>query len=274
MPNKNNKQEYKLIAVDLDDTLLDNELRVTAPVQEAVRRAVAAGVKFTFSTGRMFRSAKPYAELLGLDVPLITYQGALVINPRTGEEFQYLPLPLDCAREIVTHIHTLGYHLNAYLDDELYMEQDTQEGRRYQDIARVQPVFVGDLLRILDRPPIKLLTIAEEPLLDRLSEILIPKYAGRVHISKSKPYFLEFSHPLANKGAALEALAGHYGIKREEVIAVGDSYNDLEMLEYAGLGVMVANARDALKVKADYVTKGSNGDGVIEVIEKFVIPRF
>ena len=266
-------QKYKLIAVDLDDTLLDEQLNLTMRVREAIRLALAAGVRFTFATGRMFRSAKPYAEVLGLDIPLITYQGALVKNHRSGEVFLYRPLPLDCAREIVSYIHTLGYHMNAYLDDNLYMEYDTPEGRRYSDIAQVQPELVGDLLRILARPPIKLLTIAEEGLLDQLSEILVPRYAGRVHISKSKPYFLEFSHPQATKGYALQALAEFYGIKKEEVIAIGDSYNDLEMLDYAGLGVMVANARESLRDKADYITSGTNGDGVVEVIEKFILGR-
>ena len=266
-------QEYKLIAVDLDDTLLDEQLNITGPVKAAVSLALAAGVKFTFATGRMFRSAKPYAEALGLTIPLITYQGALVKNPLTGEEFLYRPLPLDYAREIIAYIHTLGYHLNVYLDDRLYMERDTPEGRRYAAIAQVAPEYAGDFLQFLDRPPIKLLTIAEEGLLDRLSAVLTPLYAGKVHISKSKPYFLEFSHPQATKGYALQTLAESYGIKREEVIAIGDSYNDLEMLEYAGLGVMVANARESLKAKADYVTGAPNGDGVAEVIEKFILRR-
>ena len=266
-------QKYKLIAVDLDDTLLDEQLRITAPVREAVALALAAGVKFTFATGRMFRSAKPYATSLGLEIPLITYQGALVKNPLDGGEFLYRPLPLDYARELIAHIHTLGYHLNVYLNDRLYMENDTPEGRRYAAIAQVPPEYVGDFLAFLDQPPIKLLTIAEESLLDQLSAVLTPQYAGKVHISKSKPYFLEFSHPQATKGYALQALAASYGIKREEVIAIGDSYNDLEMVEYAGLGVLVANAREALKIKADYVTRGSNGDGVVEVIEKFILRR-
>ena len=264
---------YKLIAADVDDTLLDPQLQLTESVREAVAAVMAAGVKFTLSTGRMFRSAKPYAVSLGLDIPLITYQGALVKNALSGEEFLFRPLPLELAWEIVEHVHTLGYHQNAYIDDVLYMERDTPEGQRYSAIAGVRPELVGDLLLVLKKAPTKLLTIAEEPLLDRLMEELKFKYAGRVHISKSKPYFLEFSHPEATKGYALQALAEHYGIKREEVIAIGDSYNDLEMLEYAGLGVMVANARDELKAKADYVTTAPNGAGVTEVIERFVLGR-
>jgi len=266
-------QAFKLIAADLDDTLLDDDLRLTDPVKEAIVAVRNAGVQFTVSTGRMFRSAVPYAEELGLDLPLITYQGALVKNALSGEVLLHRPLPLIYARDIIARVHELGYHLNAYLDDVLYMENDTPEGRRYSQISGVKPELVGDLLNILDHDPTKLLAIAGEPQLDRLSAELTPQYAGKVHIAKSKPFFLEFSHPQATKGHALEVLAGHFGIKREEIMAVGDSYNDLEMLEYAGLGVVVANARDDIKKKAGYVTAAPNGAGVVEALEKFVLGR-
>ncbi|OPY55732.1 MAG: Sugar phosphatase YidA [Pelotomaculum sp. PtaU1.Bin035] len=263
--------KFKLVAADLDDTLLDDNLQLTGRVKEAIVAVRAAGVQFTISTGRMYRSAVPYARELGLDLPLITYQGALVKNALSGEVLLYRPLPLIFARDIIARIHELGYHLNAYLDDVLYMENDTPEGRRYSQISGIKPELVGDLLKILDRDPTKIVAIAGEPQLDRLNAELAPLYAGKVHIAKSKPFFLEFSHPLATKGHALKTLAGHFGIKREEIMAVGDSYNDLEMLEYAGLGVVVANARDEIKKRAGYVTIAPNGEGVAEALEKFVL---
>lgn len=264
---------FKLIAADLDDTLLDDQWRLTKQVKEAVLAARGAGVQFTLSTGRMFCSAAPYAQELELDLPLITYQGALVKNSTSGEVLLHQPLPLAYAKAIINRIHDLGYHINAYLDDTLYMEKDTPEGRRYTQISGVQPKLVRNVLEILDQAPTKILAIAEEHLLDQLQAECEPQYAGQVHIAKSKPYFLEFSHPLATKGHALQALAEGLGIKREEVIAIGDSYNDLEMLEYAGLGVVVANARDTIKEKADYVTSAPNGAGVVETIEKFILGR-
>ncbi|BAF60916.1 predicted hydrolase [Pelotomaculum thermopropionicum SI] len=263
--------KFKLVAVDMDDTLLSRDLKLTGRVREAVAAVRAAGVYFTISTGRMYRSALPFARELGLNIPLITYQGALVKNSHTGELVLYRPLPLARAREIIARIHELGYHLNGYLDDRLLVERDTPEGRRYAAMSGVEAEIVGDLLEYLDRDPIKVLTIAEEPLLDRLSAELTPLYRGKVHIVKSKPHFLEFSHPQATKGDALAYLAGCFGVKREEVMAVGDSYNDLEMLEYAGLGVAVANAREDVKKKAGYVTSAAYGDGVVEALEKFVL---
>lgn len=263
--------KFKLIAVDLDDTLLSREFQLTDRVKEAVAAVRAAGVQFTISTGRMYRSAVPFARELGLDIPLITYQGALVKNSLSGEVLLYRPLPLVYAREIINRVHQLGYHLNGYLDDRLLVEHDTPEGRRYAAISGVEAEVVGDLLQFLDRAPTKVLTIAEESLLDRLSTELTPLYAGKVHIVKSKPHFLEFSHPQATKGDALAYLTGYFGVKREEIMAVGDSYNDLEMLEYAGLGVVVANAREDVKKMAGYVTSAPYGEGVVEALEKFVL---
>lgn len=263
--------KIKLVAVDLDDTLLSRDFQLEERVKEAVAAVRSAGVMFTISTGRMYRSALPFARKLGIDLPLITYHGALIKNSLSGEVLLDLPLPLPYAREIIARIHQLGYHLNGYLDDRLLVERDTPEGRRYAEIAGVEAEVVGDLLEYLDRDPTKILTIAEEPLLDLLGKEMVPLYEGRVHVVKSKPHFLEFSHPRANKGDALAYLAGLFGVQREEIMAVGDSYNDLEMLEYAGLGVVVANARDDVKRKAGYVTAAPNGDGVVEALKKFVL---
>lgn len=261
----------KLVAVDLDDTLLARDLTVTARVKEVVAAVRAAGVYFTVSTGRMYRSAARIAGELGINIPLITYQGALVKNSLSGEVLSDKPLPLAYAREIIARVHRYGYHLNGYLDDRLLVEHDDEDGRRYAAISGVEAEVVGDLLEFLDRDPTKVLAVAKEPLIDQLKDELGPLYEGKITVSKSKPYFLEFAHIQATKGQALAFLAAHFGIRREEVMAVGDGYNDLDMLDYAGLGVVVANAREGIKKYADYVTTETYGDGVAEALEKFVL---
>ncbi len=261
--------EIKLIAVDLDDTLLSKELRLTDRVKAAVSRVRAAGIHFTISTGRMYSSAARFARKLEINIPMITYQGALIKNSLTGEVLLYRPLKLAYAREIIERVHRLGYHLNAYLDDRLLVERDTPEGRRYASIVGVEAGVVGDLTKFLDRDPTKILTISSESKIDNLCNELAPLYQGKMHVSKSKPHFLEFSHLNATKGKALAYLAAYFGVGREQVMAVGDGYNDIEMLDYAGLGVAVANARHEIKKKADYVTLAPYGDGVVEALEKF-----
>ena len=262
---------FKLVAVDLDDTLLAEDLSITGRVKEAVKLVQAAGVHFTISTGRMYKSAARIAAELGIDIPLITYQGALVKNSLSGEILREKPLPLAYAREVIARVHQYGYHLNSYLDERLLFERDTPEGRRYAAIAGVEYEIVGDFLDFLDRDPMKVIAIAQEALIDRLKAELRPLYVGKINANKSKPHFLEFSHLQATKGAALAFLAAHFGIKREEIMAVGDGYNDLDMLEYAGLGVVVANAREEIKEKADYVTAAPYGDGVVEALEKYIL---
>ncbi|ACV64638.1 Cof-like hydrolase [Desulfofarcimen acetoxidans DSM 771] len=266
--------KYKFVAIDLDDTLLDKDLKISERARQAISRAKDRGVLVTLSTGRMYRSALPYARELEIDLPIITYQGALVKNPGTGETLAHYPLPLDYARQVISRGKSLGYHINVYVNDNLYIEKENPHSARYEKISGIAAQPVGDLSDFLNREdPTKVLISAEEQQLDALMEEFGRKFGANVHITKSKPYFLEFSHPLATKGHALSVLAGKYGVLREEVMAVGDSYNDLEMIDYAGLGVIVANARKDLKEHADYVTAASSGDGVAEAIEKFILER-
>jgi len=106
-----------------------------------------------------------------------------------------------------------------------------------------------------------------------LEAVLRERFGRELYITRSKPYYLEMLHPEATKGRALRVVAGYFGIPRQEVIAIGDSFNDLDMIRYAGLGVVMENAREEVKRFADYVTRSNEDDGVAEVLEKFVLGR-
>jgi hypothetical protein len=262
--------EIKLIALDLDDTLLRNDLQISPRAKTAIRSAVERGVAVTLATGRMFASAIPFAQELGLDLPLITYQGALV-KYADGRVVYHRPIPLEIARELVDFILPYGYHLNVYLNDELFMQEDSPEGQRYAAIAKVPVHLVSDLRNIIAIEPTKLVIIAKEPQLDALAEDLNLRFGNRINITKSKPYFLELAHPQATKGKALATLAESLNIGAHEVMAVGDSPNDLDMIRYAGFGVAMGNAVEEVKKCARYITRSNDDDGVAEVIEKFVL---
>lgn len=265
---------YKMIAMDLDDTLLDKQLRINDTDKLAIERAKRAGVKVVLATGRMYRATLPFARKLELDTPLITYQGALVKNPDHGDTVLHHPVPMDCALEVLERVKPFGYHVNLYRDDNLIIAGESPESRIYESISGVKAIEVGDLSNyVLEEKfdPTKVLVIAREEQLDQLAPELKTVFGEKLHITKSKPHFLEFSHPRANKGEALAAVAGYYGIGREEVIAVGDSYNDLEMLDYAGLGVVVDNARAEIKARADFITCANTEGGVARVINRFII---
>ncbi|MEW6182859.1 MAG: Cof-type HAD-IIB family hydrolase [Bacillota bacterium] len=262
----------KLIAADLDDTLLDPGLNITPRVKEAVKGALERKVSVVIATGRMFCAALPFARELSLETPLITYQGALV-KDRAGRVYFYQPVPLELAQDVITHLAPTGFHIQAYVDDTLCMPRLSPEGERYARLSGVIPRIVGDLLRYLNVPPTKVLMVAPEEEIDKLLPGLLKRYAGRLHVSKSKPHFLEFSHPEATKGEALKRLATAFDLKREEIMAVGDSYNDIPMLDFAGTAVVVGNAREEIKSHATYVTAPNSEDGVAAAIEKLVLGK-
>ncbi|UNC90785.1 Cof-type HAD-IIB family hydrolase [Candidatus Contubernalis alkaliaceticus] len=263
---------FKLLALDLDDTLLNEEFVISEKNKKAIHEAIRKGVTVTLATGRMFRSTLPYAQQLELDVPLITYHGALVKTARTQEQIFHCPVPLQAALEIIDLLEENGNHLNLYLNDELFVREDNEMIRLYVSIADVDYQSVGNLREFLKVEPTKMTMISsEEDTIKSYWNLFSQKYKNQLKVVPSKPYFLEITNARATKGQALKALADSLGVKREEVIAIGDSYNDIDMLEYAGLGVAVENAREDVKKAADYITASNINDGVTQVINKYIL---
>jgi len=268
---------YKLLALDVDDTLLNGKHQIPDRTRRAVEQAREAGVRVTLATGRMFRSARPFANQLGIEEYLITYHGALVRHAVTEETLFHRPVPLELALEVIAYVkQEYGYHINIYVDDYLYVAERTPEAEGYAAFASMPFGVVGDLDRFLrerNEPPTKVVVVTQPEQVDEMLVRTRPIYGDRLHITKSKPRFLEFSHPDAHKGHALAAVADHYGVRREEVIAVGDTYNDIEMIAYAGLGVAVGNGPLEVQKQADYVCPSNDDCGIAEVVEKFILGR-
>lgn len=264
---------YRLVAIDLDDTLLNNDLKISERTQQAIKEAQQQGVQVTLATGRMFRSAAPYAEQLGLNIPLITYQGALVKNSRSGEVLYHRPVPQRLVQPVAERVMSFGYHLQMYYEDRLCMEKLTPEGQAYVDLAGVEVTLVDDLLQACPEPTKILICNFDETKLDQLAAVLQAGFGQELYITKSKPYYLEVLHPEATKGQALKRVADYFQIPRESVIAIGDSFNDLDMIQFAGLGVVMGNAREEIKRFADYITETNEDDGVAEVLERFVLTQ-
>lgn len=262
---------FKIIAIDLDDTLLDDRLCVSMRNRRAIKRAVELGVVVTIATGRMFQSALPIVMDLEIEIPIITYQGALVKDIRSGEVLLNLPVPAELAMQVVEEGYKAGLHVNIYVNDRLYVDSITEEGKAYAKLAGVELNPVGNLISFLKEEPTKILFVGNPEFLHGLEVELQEKYGDKLYITKSKPNFLEFMHPGATKGKALRVLAQKYDVKPEEIMAFGDSYNDLDMIEFVGLGVAMGNAPEEIKQKADCVTGTNNADGVAQVIEKHLL---
>jgi len=263
----------KLVAIDLDDTLLDNSRTISPRARAAIAAAVAQGVTVTVATGRMFPSALPYARQLGLDVPLITYNGALVRCGLSGETLLHKPLDPAAAGAVLALFRERGWYVQVYLDDVLYVRERDASARRYEEIAGVTAVPVGDGLWSLAGAPTKMLAMADPERIPAIDAAVRAACGRRVYTAASKPYYLEITHPDATKGAALAFLAGRLGIGRGAVMAIGDSVNDLDMIEYAGLGVAMGNAGEQVREAADAVTAANDADGVAAAIEEFVLGK-
>jgi Cof subfamily protein (haloacid dehalogenase superfamily) len=239
----------------------------------AIGSARAAGIPVVVVTGRMFRSVRRYLAEAGIVEPVVCYQGAVVAEPESGRFLRHVPIPLDLAREAIAAVSAEGYHLNCYVDDELYVAEVTPEARAYADFQQLEIHPVGDLLAWLDRPPTKLVSVGEPRDLDGLEVRMKAHFDGRLYISKSLPFFLEFASPNVTKATGLEFVADRLGFARERTVAFGDGENDVELLEWAGYAVAVANAHDRVLAVADLVCPPPDDEGVAQVIEALLDSR-
>ena len=224
-------------------------------------------------TGRMFQSVRRYAAQAGIEEPLVCYQGAVVADPVTGEFLRHEPIPLELAREAIAAVEALGFPLNVYVDDELYVARHTPESGAYASFQQLVVHEVGDLLVWLDRPPTKLVTVGDPTKLDELEVRMKAQFDSRLHVSKSLPFFLEFAGSGVTKGSGMAFLAERLGFSRERTVAFGDGENDVELLEWAGYAVAVANAHPRVLGAADLVCPSVDEEGVAQVIESYLAER-
>jgi Cof subfamily protein (haloacid dehalogenase superfamily) len=261
----------RLIACDLDGTLLTSGHTVSARTVAAIDGARAAGAQFCIITGRMFRSAVRFAELLSLDTPLAAYNGALIKSAKTGEIYFSRPLEMKIAGEILSFARKRGLYLQKYLNDRLYVEKINEKARSYSQKVSVAAQEEGDAFYDLSAPPDKLLFVVEPSEQAQVADEIQREFAGRVFVTSSSPRFIEIVSCGVNKGEALAVISRLLRVERQAVMACGDSFNDAEMLDFAGLSVAMGNAAPEIKAAADFVSAGNDEDGVALAIERYAL---
>jgi hypothetical protein len=235
-------------------------------------RAREAGLHVIVVTGRMVRSLQQALAPANLDDPFICYQGAVVVGDH-GRWLRHEPIPLDLARATIAALADEGYSPNVYVDDELFVADDTPEARRYASLNRIDFHVVGDLLEWLEDPPTKLVAVGDPEQLDELEPRMKERFGENEHISKSLPHFLEFARAGVTKGSGMEFLAQHLGFAREQTIAFGDGENDVELVEWAGYGIAVENAHERVKAVAEWICPPAADEGVAQVLEALLDSR-
>lgn len=262
---------YKLIATDLDDTLLNDDGVISEENREAIQRAEAEGVKIIVASGRSYASTKQYIDELSLKNLTISLNGAYVQDHGNGTLVAGVPIDRALTKEILEAIAPLQLHTNFYCGEKVYCIGPSAGASFYGEMNRIEMDYVDSLVELSKTEQAgKLLIYSDHETLKPIKAMLDQRYGKTLNIVFSKPYFLEVTDRTASKGAALLKVAEHYGIHPEEIIAIGDSENDLSMIQKAGLGIAMANAKDKIKNAADFVTRSNNENGVAYAINRFI----
>jgi Cof subfamily protein (haloacid dehalogenase superfamily) len=238
----------------------------------ALKRAHDEGLLVVVVTGRMVKSVRQALEPVGVEAPVICYQGAVVVDAE-GRWLRHEPLPLELARETIAVLAEEGYSPNVYVDDELYVAEDTPEAQAYASLNRIEFHVVGDLLDWLDAAPTKLVAVGDPAALDALEPRMKERFGNREFIAKSLPHFLEFAQAGVTKGAGMDFLSRHLGFAKEQTVAFGDGENDLELVEWPSYGIAVDNASPRVKALAQWVCPSAEQQGVAQVIEALLDSR-
>lgn len=265
---------YKLIALDMDGTLLNGEKKISEGNFKKIQEAKNNGKKVVIATGRPLLGIKKFLKELDLmsdEDYVIAFNGALVQSVGNGRVISKTTLSLNEYKELYTLSQKLGVHIHALTEKSVM----TPVNNKYTGIeASINNIPIVELpvSEVNENETIvKVMMIDDPALLDEIIPQIPDAIKAKYTIVRSAPYFLEFLDKSVNKGVGVDAVAKELGLVAEQVICVGDAGNDIDMLKYAGLGVAMENAFDEVKEVAEYVTKSNEEDGVAHVIDKFML---
>jgi Cof subfamily protein (haloacid dehalogenase superfamily) len=273
--------DIRLLVLDIDGTISGESNTIRPPVLDAIRQAQAQGIQVAIATGRMYCAALRFYEAVGSTLPLLAYQGAFIKEPHTDVLHHHWPVAKHTALQLLDYfedveqrpdISRLSVHF--YIGDRLYVREMTPETEAYSERSGVTPNVVGDLRSVLDDDPTKVLALSHDPaLIDQLLNSLRQRYTpAELYFTKSVATFFEAANPQVNKGVAVKYLTETIlGLSAENVMAIGDNFNDVEMLEYAQVGVAMGNAPAEVKAFANWTTADVEDDGAAIAIEKFLL---
>lgn len=268
-----NKQ-YKLIAVDMDGTLLNDEKEITPKTLEALQLVREKGMLLTICTGRNITGIEKFMKLLKPDGPVICNNGAIIMSPDGRETLFNCTMDRSDARRVYNQGIKLGATLLIWCQNVFYTNELNERSYGYKKYSGMEPVLLEDFDRLNEKGITKILYCNDPVIVDgylkNIEELTEGDFPGNTTFCKSLPFFLEFFNNRVSKGKALEFVAGHCGIPMEEVIAFGDGMNDYPMIEKAGLGVAMGNACEALKRAADATTEDNNHDGIAGFLMKYI----
>ncbi len=268
--------KYKLIAIDMDGTLLDSSNKISERTIKTIKKAEEKGIYIVIATGRILKSAINHAESLRLKKPLIACNGAIIID-KFKNIINESPLEKSKVKEIINIGMLENIYFHFYDKDSFYSNTRSEEILKFYDEGskklKIDVNIFSDVDEILDREDLKIYKFIFvdddkeklKKLRDRINQL------EGIETSSSWADNIELMSKNVSKGKAVEFLCDKLNIRPEEVMAIGDNENDLSMIEYAGLGVAMGNATEKMKERADYITSTNDEDGLAKAIEKFIL---
>jgi Cof subfamily protein (haloacid dehalogenase superfamily) len=260
---------YRLLALDLDGTILDARLNLDPRDVEALARIIAAGVEVIACTGRPYPGAVPWVRRLGLEGPIICYQGAQVRMPN-GKTLLDHGIHHELAIEVIRFARERDLHVQAYRDDKLLVERDRPEAHEYSEHAGMQIHVVANLEEAMGPTTPKLVIVAASATLEQLLPEVRRWWAGRLNAATSMPTYLEFTSLESDKATALQFVSDKLGVTQAEVAAAGDGRNDASMLAWAGLGVAIEGSPPEVQAAADRTIPGPGKGGIKQLADMLV----
>ena len=265
---------YKILAVDLDGTLTNSKKEITPHTIDVLIQAQQKGLRIVLASGRPTHGIMPLAEQLHLKEYggyIMAFNGGLIIDCATGEAIYRQVLDPSVYKHLYEVGNTEDFKILSYIDDSIACEDIENEHVRYAArLNKMKLRKLNNFLEEIDFPEPKCLIVGKEKKLALLEKELAEYYNGKMSIYRSEPFFLEVLPLGIDKANRLSFLLNYLGMKREELMACGDGYNDLSMIEYAGLGIAMSNAQAVVKKAADYVTLSNEEDGVAAAVKKFI----
>jgi Cof subfamily protein (haloacid dehalogenase superfamily) len=263
---------YRLLALDVDGTLLDSSHQLTVRVADAVRAAPSHGLTVALATGKLFASVRPLLDRMAIRGPQIVLNGAATLDSETRRPLRFCPLREEHRHAVIAAVREVDPTIlvSHFALDSIYMDERHPDIGIFTDYGEGPPHFVPDLLAGGLPPAAKILLAGAPDRLAALRAQVAPLLAQYVSITTTTPDFLEFFDPAAGKGQALAALRETLGIPREAVIAIGDGENDLPLLAEAGLAIAMANGAAVTRQAAGRIAPSNDEDGVAVVLEELL----
>ncbi|MBU3154853.1 Cof-type HAD-IIB family hydrolase [Clostridium estertheticum] len=268
--------KIKMICLDIDGTLLNSEHKISKKTKEVIEIvANKKQIPVILVSARMPKGILFLQKELNIEQPIICYSGALVMD-KDANILSNCSIEVSDVRQVHNFVKEIGVHMSLYKDDEWYIEEIDEWSSQESEITNISPKVINftDLFNVWEQEksgPNKLLCMAEPDKIKALDLLIKSYHSNNLNIYPSKPTYLEIMPNNVSKTSAIEILMSKFNIQRSEIIAIGDNYNDISMIEFAGVGVAMGNAPEGVKQYADYITSTNDEDGVAMAIKKYII---